>query len=184
MIYSCHQFLELSVENRIKTIKRLKLCINCFRNDHFVARCTAGSCRECGERHNTLCHQPREAACLIENERSKPATNQTNYAELRKTTGALGNSKNVSSGPAVHHMREDSPRNRVLMSTAIVNVTGRASIEHQFRVLLDSASEVNFITITACKKLGLKLDNICQSISSLGNLTCPIEHGCRLHLKS
>jgi len=59
-IYSCNLFLNLSVEDRIQAVKRLKLCINCLRKDHFAASCKFGSCRECGERHNTLCHKPRE----------------------------------------------------------------------------------------------------------------------------
>lgn len=39
LIYSCKQFLSLSVEDRIREVKRLKLCLNCLRNDHFSRNC-------------------------------------------------------------------------------------------------------------------------------------------------
>lgn len=54
----------------------------------------------------------------------------------------------------------------------------------QLRVLLDSASEINFIMIAACNRLNIKLDNICESISGLNNMSCAIDYGCRILLKS
>ncbi|CAL1672753.1 unnamed protein product [Lasius platythorax] len=56
LLYSCKKFLSLAVDDRIKEIKRLKLCLNCLRSDHYSRSCRYGSCKECGERHNTLCH--------------------------------------------------------------------------------------------------------------------------------
>lgn len=56
LIYSCKQFLRLSPEDRMREVKQLKLCINCLKNDHFVKNCRSSSCRQCGEKHNTLCH--------------------------------------------------------------------------------------------------------------------------------
>jgi len=50
-IYFCAKFLELP--KRIKEIKRLKLCINCLKNDHYAKM---GHCRECSEKYNTLYH--------------------------------------------------------------------------------------------------------------------------------
>ncbi|XP_011061744.1 PREDICTED: uncharacterized protein LOC105150405 [Acromyrmex echinatior] len=47
----------LSVADQIKEVKRrIKLCINCLRNDHYVKACKRNSYRECNGRHNT-CHQ-------------------------------------------------------------------------------------------------------------------------------
>lgn len=62
LIYNYEQFLGLSIEDRIKEIKRLKFCLNCLRNDHFSRSCRSGSCRECGERYNTLCHTTKIAS--------------------------------------------------------------------------------------------------------------------------
>jgi len=70
------------------------------------------------------------------------------------------------------------------MSTAIVNAEGINNCNYQLRILLDSASEKNFITMTACKKLGLKLNNVHKFINELGNMTCIIKHSCQVQFKS
>lgn len=51
LIYFCNQFLKLSVEDRFQAVKRLRLCINCLRDDHFMADCKSSSCRQCGITH-------------------------------------------------------------------------------------------------------------------------------------
>lgn len=65
-------------------------------------------------------------------------------------------------GPSVYHSLGEPKHKRVLMSTAIVKARRSDGSNHPIRILLDSASKTNFITLTACKKLGLKLDNICS----------------------
>lgn len=47
-----------------------------------------------------------------------------------------------------------------------------------------SASEVNFVTLSACNRLNIKLDTIRESISGLNNMTCTIDHSCRVLMKS
>ncbi|XP_011859799.1 PREDICTED: uncharacterized protein LOC105557222 [Vollenhovia emeryi] len=104
-------------------------------------------------------------------------------ANARATSETPGTSGVTTGDLAVHHTREEVQRSCVLMSTAIVDVAGHG-YNCQLRALLDSASEVNFITLSSCKKLGLKLDSVCQSISGLSNMTCTVEHSCQLKLKS
>lgn len=86
-----------------------------------------------------------------------------------------------ASGASVHHGSSETERKRVLMSTAIVDVKGDNG---QLRVLLDSMSETNFITMAACKKLNLKVDDIYKAISGLNDMKCVIKHGYRLQIKS
>jgi len=89
-----------------------------------------------------------------------------------------------SSGSSVHHALGETMRKRVFMSTAIVIAKGSNKHDCQLRVLLDSASETNFITSAASKKLGLKLDSICESVNGLSNMNCTIKHGCQLQVQS
>ncbi|XP_018395452.1 PREDICTED: uncharacterized protein LOC108773959 [Cyphomyrmex costatus] len=60
-IYYCKDFIAMSVDDRIKEVRRLKLCFNCLRNDHYVKSCKMGSCHECSGRPNTLCHLPTKS---------------------------------------------------------------------------------------------------------------------------
>jgi len=187
LIYSCGQFLGLSVKDRIQTVARLKLCINCLKNDHFVANCKSGSCRECGERHNTLCHRTRETTSSMRNAGGEPngAGTSGNSTPSMDSGRKANSSAGASSGPLVHHVRGEAKRKRVLMSTAIVNAKGSENCIHQLRILLDSASEANFITLAACKKLGVKLQNAYESVHGLGDVNCTtINQGCQVQLLS
>ena len=56
-IYHCKEFLNLSVEDRVKAAKKMHLCLNCLRsNTHQVKTCNSSTCRKCSKKHNTLLH--------------------------------------------------------------------------------------------------------------------------------
>lgn len=76
----------------------------------------------------------------------------------------------------MHHIAGQIEHKRVLMSTAVVYVKTDNGYDYQLRVLLDSASETNFVTTVACKKLGLKLSDVHESINGLNNMNCLIKH--------
>ena len=75
LLFVCEKLLALSIADRIKEVKRLKLCINCLRNDHYVKACKRSSCRECNGRHNTL------SSTVINNRLTRTLQNQS-----RRTT--------------------------------------------------------------------------------------------------
>ncbi|KYM95005.1 hypothetical protein ALC62_14362 [Cyphomyrmex costatus] len=136
-LYTCEKFLALTVDDRLKEVKRLKLCINCLKNDHFVRSCKMGHCKECTKKHNTLCHLPR-----VDNNLAK-AGSQDDVNQLVT---------NVALNQSLHKVK----RRRILMATAIMEATRRDGSRISIRVLLDSASEANFLTQAAYNKLGLK----------------------------
>lgn len=49
---------------------------------------------------------------------------------------------------------------------------------------MDSASEAHFITLAACKKLGIRLNNVCESVSGVGSMDCSIRHSFDVQIKS
>lgn len=50
-IYQCNTFLNMSINERIKSVKDLKICMNYFKCD-----CRATKYKNCGKSHNTLLH--------------------------------------------------------------------------------------------------------------------------------
>ncbi|XP_025997579.1 uncharacterized protein LOC113005885 [Solenopsis invicta] len=160
----------------MREVKRLKLCLNCLKTNHFAGEYRSSGCRRCGERHNTLCHSAAEAGGFSAEARGGSAAAE----EKSSGTEASG----AASGGSVYHVAGELKRGQVLMSTAIVNVKGADGGNYQLRVLLDSASEINFVTLTACKKLGVKLDDVHQNINGLNNMNCIIRHSCQLQVKS
>ncbi|XP_036147477.1 uncharacterized protein LOC118647191 [Monomorium pharaonis] len=174
LIYSCDKFVNLTARERIDLIKKLKLCFNCLRNDHLVGNCKASSCRTCGRRHNTLCHV-EENNSIVErsaNSESKSVRSENNQSE--------GSSVNLS----VHHASGGTRPSQILMATAIVNATGSGGMRQSVRVLLDSASEANFITAAACSRLNVNPENVQEAITGINNLTYKVTKGCRVTVES
>ncbi|XP_011860459.1 PREDICTED: uncharacterized protein LOC105557752 [Vollenhovia emeryi] len=161
------QFLGLPIQGRIDEVKRLKLCFNCLRNDHFVNTCKAASCRSCSGRHNTLCHKERESTTV-----SLPGAVCTE--DRQRSGGDL----------SVHHTSRSSRAGIVLMATAVVSVKDVNGFRQDVRVLLDSASEANFITKAACSKLNLKIEAIQEAVTGINNVECTIDRGCRVVVES
>ena len=60
-LFRCEEFLKLSVQARIRTVRKLKACINCLRRGHNAQDCYYGPCRSCERKHNTLLHLGRAA---------------------------------------------------------------------------------------------------------------------------
>ncbi|XP_025997854.2 uncharacterized protein LOC113006136 [Solenopsis invicta] len=70
------------------------------------------------------------------------------------------------------------------MATAIVEATQRNGRSVPFRVLLDSASEVNFISQAAHNKLGLKRNYVSEIVTGLNEVENKIHYICDVHIKS
>ncbi|KYN27529.1 hypothetical protein ALC57_03085 [Trachymyrmex cornetzi] len=105
-IYHCKDFLNMSIKDRIKAIKKAHLCINCLRSaTHQAKVCNSGTCRKCHKKHNTLLH----ISAFNNSEQSASSVQaQTRASEppLPVTTQCTSSHRSLN----------------VLLSTAIVNI--------------------------------------------------------------
>lgn len=171
-IYFCPKFLGLSIDERISEARRLRLCLNCLRNDHFVKTCKMGSCRECSGRHNTLCHLPRDNDQTSKSKSATPTTpNEPSKIE-------------ASSNNATTMHQSINKLKRVLMSTALVNATHANRTPISIRVLLDSASEANFITAATCNKLRIHAGKFNEPIIGLNGMKSQVTQDCHVVITS
>jgi len=73
-IYKCPEFLKMNVDKRIKKVGELKICKNCFRENHTLEQCKARKCYQCNKSHNTLLHRNKNEIHTQTSERdNKPA---------------------------------------------------------------------------------------------------------------
>ncbi|XP_076638849.1 uncharacterized protein LOC143350709 [Colletes latitarsis] len=145
-IQSCEKFLNLSVDNRFNAAKTAKLCINCLKSGHSCTACYSSTCKKCHRKHNTLLHRE-------ENNDSNTITPSTSApAEQSRTT-----------------LTACLP-SEVLLSTARLFISDIEGTFHECRVLLDSASQVNFITTDLAKKLRLSKTNVDIPVSGFNQL--------------
>lgn len=146
LMYSCNRFKDLTVSQRLNAVNERKLCCNCLRPNHFAQNCQSSNCKKCNAKHNTLLHQSDQ----IENTIS-----------LATTKINSGDSENIEQhNLSVNCSSINSPvQSRVLLSTARVWIYNASGNTHECRVLLDSASQSNFLTKEFCSRLQLTTHN-------------------------
>lgn len=167
--YSCKDLLALSVDKRLAQVKKLKLCINCLRNNHFSKDCKAGGCKKCGGRHNTLLH-------LGESKGESKIEIQSSSKAIKVETN---DESNTTREPSVTtHAFQITQGSYVLLATTRVIIFDSKGKSYQCRALLDNGSQSNFITKQLTQKLSLEKTSIkfpvCglnQSITNISNKT-------------
>ena len=139
LIFQCIDFLKMSIPERIAQVKRLKLCINCLRENHQVATCrTSHKCQACNKKHNTLIHTDEADA-----DENSSVTLSNHSSSLLKCSDS------------------------VLLSTAIVLIKNAKNEYETCRALLDPGSMSNHITEPMIKKLKLNTEQINIQIKGL-----------------
>ncbi|KAJ8910202.1 hypothetical protein NQ315_014373 [Exocentrus adspersus] len=162
-VYNCHKFLQLDVNARYQEVKKLKLCINCLRSNHSIKHCKSESrCRKCNKLHNTLLHFSKTNHNTTESNNDNQSNRQTsNDVEAHPST-----SNQINSVRSYCNVKN---QNCILLSTARVTILDKAGNPHDCRVILDSASQSNFISKEFCSKLNLKTRKTESVVSGLNN---------------
>ncbi|XP_043258045.1 uncharacterized protein LOC122400588 [Colletes gigas] len=163
-IYMCTKFLQLSVRDRLNTVKRTKLCLNCLRPNHTVINCRLGNCRKCDKKHHTLLHFPTEPQGVRDN--NEPLSTPSTSANTVKTALTV------------------SYDSEILLGTAQITILDKYSKEHTCRVLLDSGSQTHFITQRLAELLQLEKGKIDLSFSGLGQLNTQAKYVVKTGIKS
>lgn len=142
----CNTFLRLSVENRFKKCKDLKLCINCFSQDHTSSKCSGKCCEKCKKRHNVLLHRE-------EKKKAEVSPKSVESASPSATLTTLGKSNDY-----------------VLLGTAVINIKCKNGELIKCRALLDNGSQLNIITEKLRKALGISYKNANCEIGGIGDV--------------
>ncbi|XP_046803857.1 uncharacterized protein LOC111684781 [Lucilia cuprina] len=157
----CSSFLSLVVSERFNFVKRNGHCINCLRKGHLVSKCPSSSrCRVCQSAHHTSLHifvQPESAPV-------NPAPPET--------------STNNATSLVARSFK------RAIIPTAVVLIKDSFGCYQPVRVLLDSCSEINFITEETAKKLKLRFLPNCQDVSGISEIQTKIRYSVAATIKS
>jgi len=126
----------MSEQQRISEVKKLHLCLNCFKNNQVSTKCSIKGFRKCEKPHNTLLHVP-----------SREFEKIKNSAEPRRRKSVV-----VESSVVTHSSNSEIINNKVLLSTACILILGQDGKTHEVRALLDCGSQSNFITSNLVSK--------------------------------
>ncbi|XP_055910537.1 uncharacterized protein LOC129944900 [Eupeodes corollae] len=157
----CPDFISMSVSSRRNFARDQRLCYNCLGTKHSSNRCRSKArCTSCNSRHHSLVH--------LDNPSTANAVDPTQ-----------GSASVVS-----NHVQNGS-RSSVILPTAVVKVYDVSGKTHLVRVLLDSGSQVSFVTDSLVKRLGLRRSHARLPISGISSVEAGVTQGAaELKLKS
>ncbi|XP_033252781.1 uncharacterized protein LOC117192220 [Drosophila miranda] len=156
-ISNCQSFSALPVLQRFDITKQLRLCINCLRPGHTVTRCKTAKCRVCSKPHNTLLHRYG-----VEPQQNGPSSVPVEHSS--------------SSEPQTAYSSHVASADQVILATAVVKVQDRSGQFQYARALLDSGSQINFISEDLAQRLRLRRDESCLNITTVGKNSSVIRH--------
>ncbi|XP_075148904.1 uncharacterized protein LOC142222573 [Haematobia irritans] len=174
-ITNCPSFEKLQPLARFKEAKRLHLCLNCLKKGHMTKKCKSRPCQHCSSKHHSLLH--------IENATNSPMS-YTVFSSADEITSPSAQSALVSSSSSCSAPSDTLSSTSILLATAIIMVKNRYGTMMPFRAILDSASQLNFITYRAANMLQLKVNKSTVTISGIGDGCFVADKSVNLSIKS
>lgn len=173
-IYDCGKFKEYTISEQLDVVRDNRLCFNCLAPFHTADNCKSSySCKKCNRKHNTILHFEKnqedhrlrdEASSLVP--LTTPPMTQPSRA---KSLVSVPKTKKV-----IH----------VFLATAIVLVRDNLGVYRKCRAVMDSGSQVNFISRGFAKRLQLPSKRMMLPISGIGSSSIQASSSIDIHLKS
>lgn len=150
-LFSCNKFIGMSTQDR-KGVIFNKLCYNCLSPGHQSSTCYGSSCKICGKKHNTMLH-----------------SNQVNHSSISNEQGTSKEQEpNVMYVKYNNQIKEEGT-SQAMLATAIIYVGDVYGKLQPCRAVLDSGSQLNFISQACAKRLQLKYTNESISLAGIGS---------------
>ena len=141
----------LSIADKYEKVKQLRLCFNCLKDGPGIKTCTSKSTsQKCKRKHHSLLH------------RQEPTSS-------------------TFSGNSLHHEKDGNVKESnscsVLLPTAIVSVLNSKNQLIPCRALLDSGSQLSFITQALSGRLNLNITEKHLNLSGIGGQSNDVKAG-------
>lgn len=103
----CFRFRRLSIQDRLKVVRKFGYCFNCLAHSHLVKNCTSRDrCKVCRDEHHTLLHREHQRVRPKNNGNRPKGGNQRNrrnsyqHRPLPQSNEIIANSQATSSSGA------------------------------------------------------------------------------------
>lgn len=181
LIYTCKDFLKLSVHQRWEKIKQLRLCSNCLCIGHYNNKCQSGSCKFCSRKHSSLLHY-KKFSMEGNHQNNQDSSVNVQNDQVKQGDVDVNVSNNSFNGSSI--ICALNREKYVMLSTALVNVHDKYGQVHKVMALLDSGSQCSFITESLKKSLGLNTQITSMYVSGLNDIGSNFKHKCKILVSS
>lgn len=149
----------MKVTERKNVAMKARLCFNCLNANHQVRFCKYSPYSKCGKRHNIQLHEDHSVST---NDQSK---NNEGSSTEQEAVVAFTNSVSTNMN--------------VMLATTSINVYNEFGKPYTCRAILDSGSQLNFITTNCAKRLGLKCSKNNLNITGIASMTSAVKSICQ-----
>jgi hypothetical protein len=181
----CDDFIHKSPTQRLEYMKQSRACYNCLQPYNKSHTCSKYACRTCNKKHHTLLHTAMQKHSA---DRKVDGTFTSNGR--RVTTRATNQQSNTPASDCAANEAQtycsfkNKATTHVLLATALVEVKNKFNQYVPCRVLLDSASQVNFITERCVQRLRLSRNQTATSIQGINNVNTATHRSVCIHIRS
>jgi len=166
----CDKFINLSPQRRMEVARQHKLCYNCLQPFSKGHACSTHTCRKCGRRHHTFLHVTAHSQAVND--------------KLRAPSKLVSNRSELPDEATTYCSFKGKPTNHVLLATAIVDIQTKDKQYIPCRILMDSASQLNFISESCVRRLGLVKQQKGTHIQGVNQLNTSTQHSVLVKLRS
>lgn len=172
-LVKCSTFEKMTLAERLRIVNSKRLCLNCFRHDHFARECSSSySCRVCKKRHHSLLHP---GYVTQSNKTGKEPNSATNSSSPPQQTSSVQSRISVQGNPDAPEPETvqcnstfHNPHPTVFMLTVVLRIVDVYGKEHFARALLDSASQPNLMSDRLAQLLRLRRQKANVLIHGIG----------------
>ncbi|XP_065084349.1 uncharacterized protein LOC135706631 [Ochlerotatus camptorhynchus] len=175
--FQCTALNNLTASQKNEKIRAAGVCFNCLRKGHRSKNCPSiKTCHKCQRRHHTLLHDDGAPTQEKMPNISLSAESMAIPPPVPAAPSQPSTSVQKILAPVEHPVSTTCSSNfaqstkTVLLLTAVVQLFDKKSHPHPCRVLLDSGSQVNFVTEDMANRLGLPKKPANVSITGINAL--------------
>jgi hypothetical protein len=161
-LFTCKHLIKLNPKERVDCARQHRVCFNCLQPNSNHHKCSTATCCTCNKHHHSLLHIATTSSPSTTKHAHEPQSVEVNtYCSFK---GRL--------------------TSRILLATAIVEVKTKANQYTPCRVLLDSGSQMNFITERCVQYLRLSKSQTPIHVQGINNVNMSTYHSVTIHLRS
>ncbi|XP_044573411.1 uncharacterized protein LOC123257655 [Drosophila ananassae] len=181
-LYGCQQFLDMSAGQRFSFAKENALCYNCLNPGHGVRKCKSTfKCRQCKGQHHSLLHLQRTQQAIgtiaqTGEDQEDPSANISTVttSHIAQAEGSAA----IVCAQGSANSQQSTGWNRSTLPTAMVNVRNAKGDLVACRLLLDTGSELSYISERCIQTLGLARTPSRILITGISSTKADTTRGC------
>jgi len=180
----CEDFLNMPVVRRKDIVFKCHLCFNCLQSNHKVRECESSSmCTKCTEKHHTSLHNDSQEHEMINSQNNIAVQTDLQSLDLINLPSMVidtdtVNGNDTSSDVDAHFSIQ------VMLATVVFDVCDASGNMIPCRAILDSGSQLNFVTSECAHRLGLNIVDAPLTIIGIDQLNSMMHQCCSVQLCS